>query len=339
MYIYTEIIEDKKELTNDKIKKEKEKDNKNESDNEEEVNEEIKYDVKIVNLIGKDTYETLLKEIYKIYNYNEEIQKIIKIREFDSKQKKVKEYLEIENNEFVGKIFSKKDSSIFIQFPINERGDYPIYEPFKINVYIIKYPDNKDIKDDISVERLPKKKISILTTDTLDVLTKKICEKIGYNYDEKNLNIIKKISSFNIDNYYEINRKDLYGEKTVAMELILNNTELFVEKINEGEESKWDRFLDKFKPKVTITFNNINPAIEQKELMIFTSRNEKMINIKKEIINTLNNPFEYNMNNIIMKEKNKRGKEIIDLNSKLDSYMTFDNYEIYIEIGTPLKIT
>jgi hypothetical protein len=95
VYIYSEIIEDKKEFTNDnEIEKEKdkdkEKDNKNESDNEEEVNEEIKYDVKIVNLIGKDTYETLLKEIYKIYNYNEEIQKIIKIREFDSKQKKSK---------------------------------------------------------------------------------------------------------------------------------------------------------------------------------------------------------------------------------------------------------
>ena len=337
VYIYTEIIEEKHNNTNNKDQREK--GNKKESDDEEELNEEIKYDVKIVNLIGKDTYETLLKEIYKIYNFNEEIQKIIKIREFDSKHKKVKEYLEIEKNEFVGKIF-KNDSSIFIQFPINERGDYPIYEPFKIHVYIIKYPDNKDIKDDdTSIDNLPKKKISINTSDTLDMLTKKICEKIGYKYEEKNINIIKKISSFNSVSYYEINRKELYGEKSIAMELILNNTELFVEKLNEGEQSKWNKYLDKFKPKVTITFNNINPAIDQKELMIFSSRDEKMINIKKEIINVLNNPLEYNMNNIIMKEKNKTGKEIIDLNTKLDSYFIFDNFEIYIELGTPLKMT
>ena len=45
------------------------------------------------------------------------------------------------------------------------------------------------------------------------------------------------------------------------------------------------------------------------------------------------------MNNIIMKEKSKDGKEIIDLNSKLDSYFTFNECKIYIEKGTPLKIT
>ena len=334
VYIYTEIKDDNKENP-----KENKKKNNNESDSEEEVNEEIKYDTKIINLIGKDTYEKLLQEIYKTYNFSEEVQKIITIREFDSKQKKVKEYLDIEPKEFVGKIFSKRESSIFIQFPINEKGDYPKYEPFKINVYVIKYPENKEIKDDISIDSLPKKKLSIMTTDTLDVLTKKICEKIGYNYEEKNMQIIKKISSFNNDNYYKINKNDLYSEKTVAMELILNNTQLFVEKINEGEQSKWNKYLDKFKPKITITFNNINPAIDQKELMIFISRDEKMMNVKKEIINVLNNPLEYNLNNIIMKEKNKNGKEITDLNSKLDSYIIFDNYEIYIELGIPLKKT
>ena len=192
---------------------------------------------------------------------------------------------------------------------------------------------------DFSLENLPKKKISILTHEPLEKLTKKICDKIGLNYEDKNLFVIKKISSFNNDNYYEINKNDLYSDKTVAMELILNNTELFVETLKENEQSKWNKYLEKFKPKVSVTFNNINPDIKQKELIIFTSRNEEMINVKKEIINVLNNPLEYNMNNIIMKEKDKNGKEIIDLNSKLDSYFTFNECKIYIEKGTPLKIT
>ena len=331
-YIYTEI-EDEKE--NGKNNKKKGNDSDTDDDNK---NEEIKYDTKIINLIGKDTYEKLLEEIYKLYNYSEEVQKKIKIREFDSKHKKIKEYLEIEKNEFIGKIFKQREPSLFIQFPINEEGNYPIYEPFKINVYLIKYPDNKEINNDFSIENLPKKKISILTHEPLEKLTKKICDKLGLNFEQKNIYIIKKVSSFNNDNYYEIKQSDLYSEKTVAMELILNNTELFVETINENEKSKWDKYLDKFRPKVSIIFNNINPDIQQKQLIIFSSKNEEMINVKKEIINTLNNPLEYNMDNIIMKECDKDGKEIIDLNSKLDSYFTFDECRIYIEKGTPLKI-
>ena len=334
LYIYTEIKSEKK----DNIIKE-ENNKESDDDDDEKLNEEIKYDVKIINLIGKDTYGKLLEEIYKLYNFSEETQKIIKIREFDSHHKKVKEYLEIEKSEYIGKIFSKKDPSVFIQFPINEKGDYPIYEPFKINVYIIKYPENAQNNNDLSLENLPKKKISILTHDPLEKLTKKICYKIGLKYEDKNLYVIKKISSFNNENYYEINKNDLYSDKTVAMELILNNTELFVETLKENEKSKWNKYLEKFKPKVSVTFNNINPDIKQKELIIFTSRNEEMINVKKEIINVLNNPLEYNMNNIIMKEKSKDGKEIIDLNSKLDSYFTFNECKIYIEKGTPLKIT
>jgi len=47
--------------------------------------------------------------------------------------------LEIEKNDFLGRLFPKKIVSLFIQFPINEQGTYPIYEPFKITVYIIKF--------------------------------------------------------------------------------------------------------------------------------------------------------------------------------------------------------
>ena len=338
IYIYTEIKDGKmnKDI-NININK-KENDDDNDDNNNNEINEEIKYDVKKVNLIGKDNYEKLLDEIYKIYNFTEEEKKIIKIREFDPQQKKVKEYLEIEKNDFIGRLFLKMQTSLFIQFPINKDGDYPIYEPFKIDVYAIKYPENID-SDNISLDNLPKKKIIIQTTDTLNELSKKICEKIGYNYEDKNLNIIKKISNFDNTDYYEINKNDLYSnEKTIAMELILNNTELYVEKLDKNEKSKWDKFLEKFRPKTIITFNNINPDIDQKELTILCSKSEEMINIKKEIINTLNNPLEYNMNNIIMKENSKNGKEIIDLNSKLEQYIVYNNCKIYIEKGTPLNL-
>ena len=338
VYIYTED-KDKDANDNNKniIKNEDKNEDKNDDINDNNINEEIKFNVKTVNLIGKDKYEKLLEEIYKIYNYSEKIQKIIKIREFDSRQKKIKEYLDIDKNEFIGKLFSNKETSLFIQFPINEEGIYPIYEPFKINVYVIKYPDVD--KGDFSIDNLPKKKIIIQTTDTLDILTKKMCEKIGYNYEDKDINVIKKVVTYDNNDYFEINRNDLYSDKSIAMELILNNTELYVEKIKGNEKSKWDEYLDKFRPKVEITFNNINPDIEQKELTIFCTRNEEMLNVKKEIINTLNNPIEYNMNNIVMKENNKNGKEIFDLNLKLNNYIAFNIYKLYIEKGTPLKKT
>ena len=329
-HIYTEIKND----NNKKTKEEKKDDN----DNEEDVNEEIKFDVKIIDLIEKDNYEKLLQEIYKKYHFNKEIQKIIKLREFDAEHKKIKEYLEIERNDFLGRLFSKNVISLFIQFPINEQGAYPIYEPFKIRVYIIKYPEDKKNGSEINLDNLPKKKISIQTTDTLNDLTKNICEKIGYNYEDKNINIIKKVTNFNSIDYYEINKKDLYSDKSIAMELILNNTELYVEKLNENEESKWDNYLDKFRPKIVVNFNNINPLIKQKELMAFFSRHDLMINVKKEIINILNNPIEYYMDNIIMKENSKDGKEITDLNSKLDKYIVYNTCKIYIEKGTPLKL-
>ena len=331
-HIYTELKDDNEN------KNEKKKDNNNIEDEDEDINEEIKLDVKTFDLIGKDNYERLLQEIYKKFHFNEEIQKIIKLREFDPEQKKIKEYLEIEKNDFLGRLFPKKIVSLFIQFPINEQGTYPIYEPFKITVYIIKYPENKENITEINIDNLPKKKINIQTSNSLNELSKKICEKIGYNYEERNLNIIKKITNFNSIDYYEIKREDLYSEKTIAIELILNNTELYVEKLNENEESKWDKYLDKFRPKIAVNFNNINPLIEQKELTAFCSRHELMINVKKEIINILNNPVEYNMNNIIMKENNKDGKEIIDLNCKLDNYIVYNTCKIYIEKGIPLKI-
>ena len=336
IYIYTENKDDNE--NNKKIIKNEDKDiDKEEKMDDNDLNEEIKYNVKTITLIGKDKYEKLLEEIYKIYNYPEKIQKIIKIREFDPHQKKIKDYIDIDKKEFIGKIFSNKDTSLFIQFPINEEGTYPIYEPFKINVYVIQYPDNN--KDDFSLDNLPKKKITIQTTDSLDNLTKKICEKIGYNYEEKNINIIKKILTYDTNDYFQINKNDLYSDKTIAMELILNNAELYVEKIKDNEKSKWDEYLDKFRPQVMITFNNINPNIPQKELSIFCTKSEVMLNVKKEIINTLNNPIEYNMNNIIMKENNKNGKEIIDLNLKLNNYTSFNTYKLYIEKGIPLKNT
>ena len=60
-----------------------------------------------------------------------------------------------------------------------------------------------------------------------------------------------------------------------------------------------------FRPKIIITFNNINPIIAQKELTIFGTKNETMYEIKKEIINVLNNPNEFNMKNITMKDMMK----------------------------------
>ena len=89
--------------------------------------------------------------------------------------------------------------------------------------------------------------------------------------------------------------------------------------INNNIKSKWDKYLEQFRPKIAITFNNINPIITQKELIIFGTKNETMLNIKKEIINVLNNKDEFNMDNIIMKENNKKGKEITDLNLTLDN--------------------
>ena len=323
-YIYTE---NKDNNQKDNLDNDKNNDN----------NEEIKYDIKIINLIGKDKYDKLIEEIFKIYNFSEETKKLIKIREFDSNHKKVKDYIEIDKNEYIGKKYSYNSStSLFLQFPINDKGDYPIYEPFKINVYLIKYPDNQE---NFFHEDLPKKKISIQTTDSLELLTRKICEKLGYNYEDKNINVIKKICFLNSYDYYEIKKNDLYSvEKTIAMELILNNTELYVEKMKENEESKWEKYFIKYRPKIFITFNNINSSIEQKELSILCSRNETMLNVKKEIINVLNNPLEYHMDNIILKENNEKGKEIIDMNSKLDNYINFNSCRIFIKKGTPLKM-
>ena len=172
-------------------------------------------------------------------------------------------------------------------------------------------------------------------------MTKKICDKIGYKYEDKNLYVIKKIKTNfgGEDNYYVINKDDLYSDKIIAMELLFNNSELYVEQIAKDEKSKWDKYLEKFKPKVAITFNNINPVISQKELTIFVNENETVLNIKKEIINVLNNPDEFNMDNIILKENDKKGKEIKDMNSTLEKYFVFNNCKIYIEKGTPLKLS
>ena len=79
--------------------------------------------------------------------------------------------------------------------------------------------------------------------------------------------------------------------------------------------------------------------LTQKELFIFGTKNETMFNIKKEIINVLNNPEKFNMDNIIMKENNEKGKEISDLNSTLDNYFVFNDCKIYIEKGIPRKLS
>ena len=179
-----------------------------------------------------------------------------------------------------------------------------------------------------------------MTTDSLNNLTKKICEKVGYNYEEKNIYIIKRVKNTfgNENNFYIIKKDDLYSDKTIQLELIFNDSDLFVEKINnENNKSKWDKYLEQFRPKIIITFNNINPIITQKELTIFGTKNETMFDIKKEIINVLNNPIEFNMDNIIMKELDKKGREISDLNLTLENYFVFHDCKIYIEKGIPRK--
>ena len=332
--IYTEI---NKNLNKDNIEEN--------SDEGEDENIEYKFDT--INLVGKNKTEELLSQIYNLYNYTEDIQKKIKFREFEPNYNKKGNYIMIPNDEYIGKFFISTTNSLFIQFPISETNGsykYPIYDPNKIYINIIKYPEDSEIPNDFDISKLKKKKISILITDPLNKLTKKICEKIGYNYEEKNIYIIKKIkiNTSSEYNYYIIKRDDLYSEKTVQMEMIFNNTDLFVEKlnyINNNIKSKWDKYLEQFRPKILITFNNINPIITQKELTIFGTKNETMLDIKKEIINVLNNKEEFNMENIIMKENNKKGKEISDLNSTLENYFVFNDYKIYIEKGTPKKIS
>ena len=338
-YSFNIYIEKIKELN-----KEINKDNENNEDSEEEFNN-VEYEVNTINLLGKNKTGDLLNQIYKIYNISEETQKKIKFREFDSLHNKRGDYIFIFKDEFIGKFHSHQTESLFIQYPISEKNgiyDYPIYEPNKIYINIIKYPEEEDIPNNKDISELAKKRISVMTTDTLNNLTKKICEKVGYNFDEKNIYVIKKVkNSFNNENnFYIIKKDDLYSDKTIQMELIFNNSDLFVEKIKEeNTKSKWDKYLEQFRPKIIITFNNINPIIAQKELTIFGTKNETMLEIKKEIINVLNNPMEFNMDNIIMKENDKKGREILDLNLTLDNYFVFGDCKIYIEKGIPRKIS
>ena len=342
IYIETKVDKNeiKKEITNDNVDED--------GDELEDVN--IEYEFNTINLLGKNKTEELLSKIYKLYDYSEDIQKKIKFREFDPIYSKKKDYILIPKYEYIGKFFTTQINSLFIQFPTSENNgsyNYPIYNPSKIFVNIIKYPSDSEIPNDFDISKLPKNRISILTTDSLNNLTKKICEKIGYNYEEKNIYIIKKIKTGNQseNNFYVIKRDDLYSEKTILMEMLFNNTDLFVEKIDDIDnsinniKSKWDKYLEQFRPKIAITFNNINPIITQKELIIFGTKNETMLNIKKEIINVLNNKDEFNMDNIIVKENNKKGREIIDLNLTLDHYFVFNDCKIYIEKGTPRKIS
>ena len=70
------------------------KNNKNiEGDDKNILNEE--YEFKKINLLGKNKTDELIKEIYKLYNYTEEIQKKIKFSEFDYNYLKKGEYIEI----------------------------------------------------------------------------------------------------------------------------------------------------------------------------------------------------------------------------------------------------
>ena len=338
---YTFNIFIEKNKNNDKDNKDNIKDK-----NEEDENENVEYEFNKINLIGKNKTEELLSLIYKTYNYSEEDQKKIKFREFNFQHYKKGDYILIPNDEYIGKFYSFQTESLFIQFPISENNGsyiYPKYEPNKIFINIIKYPENSEILNNLDIDKLPKNKITILTTDTLNNLTKKICEQVGYDYAQKNIYIIKRVKIFsgndNNNNFYIINKDDLYSDKTIEMEMIFNNSDLFVEKIEDNNKSKWDKYLEQFKPKIIITFNNINPIITQKELTIFGTKNESMFDIKKEIINVLNNPDEFNMENIIMKENDKKGKEISDLNLTLDNYFIFNDCKIFIEKGIPRKIT
>ena len=333
------------------IKKNNEENNKVEKNNinmddsyDEDENENIEYEFNTIKLIGKNKTGELLSQIYNLYNYSEDVQKKIKFREFDPNHNKKGVYIQIPNDEYIGKYFTSQKNSLFIQFPISENNgsyEYPIYDPSKIFVNIIKYPEDSDLSNDFDIKKLPKKRISILTTDSLNDLTKKICEKMGYIYEQLNLNIIKNVKTNfpNEDKYYLINNNDLYSEKTIQMELILNDSDLYVEQIDENSKSKWDKYLDKLRPKIAISFNNINPSLPINELKVFGTKNEKMLSIKQKIINELNNQEEYNMDNIIMKENNKKGKEISDLNMTLGDFFVFNDCKIYIEIGVPRKIT
>ena len=336
--IYIQAKENNKETKNDNIII-----NNNAEDDEYE-NENMEYEFNTIKLIGKDKTDVLLALIYTLYDYSEEIQKKIKFREFNSNFRKKGEYILIPTDEYIGKFFQSQNNSLFIQFPISEKDgvyDYPIYDPSKIFVNIIKYPEDSELSLDFDIKNFPKNKITVHTSDSLNYLTKKICEKIGYNYELKNLFIIKKIKTTyqNEDNYYIIKKNDLYSEKTLEKEYILNNTDLFVEQVDGNNKSKWDEYLEQFRPKIKIIFNNINTLFPQKELKISGTKNETIFNIKKEIIKALNSPEEFNMDNIIMKENNKKGKEISDLNLTLDNYTVFNECKIYIEKGIPKKMT
>ena len=339
-YSFNIFIEKKQEKNNEI------KENINDINEEEDENENVEYEFKkIINLIGKNKTEELLSQIYKTYNFSEEDQKKIKFREFNFLNYKKGDYITIPKDEYIGKFHSSQTESLFIQFPISETNGsytYPIYEPNKIFVNIIKYPEDQEILKNSDIDKLPKIKMTILTTDTLNNLTKKICEKVGYNYTQKNIYIIKRVKSVlgtDNNNFFVINKDDLYSDETIEKELIFNNSDLFVETIEESNKSKWDKYLERYKPKILITFNNINPIITQKELTIFGTKNETMFDIKKEIISVLNNPDEFNMDNIIMKENDKKGKEITDLNLTLNNYFIFNECKIYIEKGIPRKIT
>ena len=304
-------------------------------------NGENKYDIQTISLKSKEKCELLLKEIYKKYNYDEEKQKLLKIREFEPNQLLIKKYIEINNNELIGVEF-KKSNCIYLQFPIDKEGNYPVYDENKIEINLYNYPSN-GIDDNFDIQSIPKIKTSISLVDSLDTLTKKICEIFGYKYEDKNLYVFKKFTMSGLEeNISEIDHDDLYSQKQILIEFIPNNSELFVgtfDSTKDGEKLlKWNKYLDKLKPKITISFNNINPEIGSEKLIIIMSGEEKMENVKEEIIKTLNNPTEFNMENLVLKNK-KNGKEIIDLSDTLKNYSNFGECSLYIEKGTPLTLS
>ena len=123
VYTFNIYIEKFKEVKED-VKKD------NIDDNEEEI-QNIEYDFNKINLLGKNKTDDLLKQIYKIYDYSEEVQKKIKFRTFDSNHNKRGDYIFIPKGEFIGKIHSTQTESLFIQYPISETNgtyNYPIYE-------------------------------------------------------------------------------------------------------------------------------------------------------------------------------------------------------------------
>ena len=334
---YTIADRQKNEILENMIKEENEKIKAEEKERKEKFNRiaiNIYYnDVKTpVNTHRTNTISTLKDQICKEFKIDTSLKDKFRIREFDLLNKKKLGYIE-NDDETIEKAYITPYKVYTLQFADKESGLFPAYDSTLLDIYLYNYEDNKDKEENFN-----KKLIIISNLKKMNELTKLICETLNIDYDKKaNLLILKKVDFGYSSKVLEIEKEELFSEKTIFLCSILDRCELYIEydenKVPTLESSQWMEIFKKQSSKILVKFLYSDKGVVSEHKQPF-SKYSTMKEIKAEMCKIINKEPE----KILMRKDIPKGQEILDLKDELGLVArNSDTFTIFLVDGSPIK--